>query len=227
MIVQIALLPLADAQLLPPPMTEVVSAGAIVGLPEILLAAMVALVFLFLVRPERRRRVSRPSRSGGRPGLRKKAFRPRGKALRPGGDRNWILVDGSNVMHWEDNTPQIEPVRLVVTALKARGLDPGVVFDANAGWKLFGRYLGERELCQLVDLPQDQVLVVPKGSPADPWLLTTARDYGARIVSNDRFRDWAEDHPEVTTPGFLIHGGLTGGGVWLEGMPEPRPPVSA
>jgi hypothetical protein len=96
-----------------------------------------------------------------------------------------------------------------------------VVFDANVGWKLVGRYLAEYELSDILGLPQDQVLVVPKGSPADPWLLTTARDFGARIVTNDRFRDWAEDHPEVATPGFLVRGGVSGDKVWLEGMPDP------
>lgn len=161
--------------------------------PEILLLLLLAVTFL-LLRPFRRgrRRVSRA--------------------------KNWMLVDGSNVMHWEDNTPHLEPIQRVVADLRAKGFDPGVVFDANAGWKLFGRYLGERELAQLLDLPQDQVLVVPKGSPADPWLLTTAREFGARIVTNDRYRDWAADHPEVAEPGFLIHGGLTEGRVWLEGM---------
>lgn len=124
-------------------------------------------------------------------------------------------------MHWEDNTPHLEPVRRVVSALKAQGLDPGVVFDANAGWKLVGHYLGEREFSQLLGLPQDQVLVAPKGSPADPWLLTTARDFGARIVTNDRYRDWAAAHPEVEKPGFLVRGSLSGTAVWLEGMSEP------
>ena len=64
------------------------------------------------------------------------------------------------------------------------------------------------------------MLVVPKGSPADPWILTTARDFGARIVTNDRYRDWAEAHPEVEKPGFLVRGSLTGTTVWLEGMAE-------
>jgi hypothetical protein len=214
MIGPLAFLPLAQAKTLRPP-EELAASG---DMPELLLLALVVVVILIFFFPSRRRRGKRSPPKGSRRTGRGGRNTPRSKNPKPKRDRNWILVDGSNVMHWEDNTPHIEPVRRVVTALKAQGLDPGVVFDANAGWKLFGRYLGERELCQLLDLPQDQVLVVPKGSPADPWLLTTARDFGARIVTNDRFRDWADAHPEIANPGFLIHGGLTGKDVWLEGL---------
>jgi hypothetical protein len=203
----LAFLPLAQAQTLGSPELSM----ALTDMPELFLLAALAVALLVLLRRGRRRRGSGPATGDRRERT--------GAAIKPKRKRNWILVDGSNVMHWEDNTPQIEPVRRVVAALRAQGLDPGVVFDANVGWKLFGRYLGERELGQLLDLPQDQVLVVPKGSPADPWLLTTARDFGARIVTNDRFRDWVDAHPEVTSPGFLVHGGLSGKGVWLEGMP--------
>lgn len=150
--------------------------------------------------------------------------------LRSGGTRraqkvalpaiNWILVDGSNVMHWQDNAPQITTVVRVVDDLKRQGFAPGVVFDANAGWKLFGRYLNETELARLLGLPRDQVLVAPKGTPADPYLLRTARDFKARIVTNDRFRDWAGDFPEVTESGFLIRGSLREGQVQLNGLKQ-------
>ena len=49
-------------------------------------------------------------------------------------------------------------------------------------------------------------MVVPKGTPADVAILTAARDHGARIVTNDRYRDWAGQHPEVLEPGLLIPG---------------------
>ena len=157
----------------------------------VMTAALLA-VYLLLLRKERVRR------SAGRQS-----------------SENWILIDGSNVMHWQDNTPQIETVVRVVNEVKSLGYVPGVVFDANAGWKLMGRYLHDGDFARLLDLKTDQVLVVPKGTQADPYLLETAREFGARIVTNDRFRDWADAHPEVKEPGFLIRGGLRDGKVWL------------
>lgn len=128
----------------------------------------------------------------------------------------YVVVDGSNVMHWNDNVPQIDPVRAVVDKLTAAGFAPGVVFDANAGYKLMGKYKHDYALGKLLGLPGDRVMVVAKGTPADPVILASARDLGARIVSNDRFRDWAQTHPEVSIPGHLIAGGFRDGQVWLD-----------
>lgn len=129
---------------------------------------------------------------------------------------HWILVDGSNVMHWQGNTPQLTPVLQVVKHLKALGYVPGVVFDANAGWKLESRYLHDGDFAYRLKLEKRQVLVVPKETQADPFLLETAKDFYARIVTNDRFRDWAEAHPKVREPGFLIRGGYRDSGeFWL------------
>lgn len=123
-------------------------------------------------------------------------------------------------MHWREGAPDIGTVKMVVARLLELGFAPGVVFDANAGWKLQGRYLNEQALAGLLDLPKRQILVVEKGTQADPFLLQTARDFGARIVTNDRYRDWATDFSEVLEPGFLIRGGLRNGQVWLKGMVE-------
>ena len=82
-----------------------------------------------------------------------------------------IVVDGSNVMHWKDQVARLDVLREVVRVLDAQGYRPGVVFDANAGYKLQGRYLDDRPLARLLGLPEDQVLVVQKGSPADPVIL--------------------------------------------------------
>ena len=138
---------------------------------------------------------------------------------KPKAPANWIVVDGSNVMHWNDGTPQIAVLRAVLAALTARGFTPGVVFDANAGYKLGQRYHNDGARGKLPGLPGDRVLVVPKGTPADPFLLEAARDLNARIVSNDRFRDGADRHPEVTEPGRLFRGGYRDGVLWLD-LPE-------
>jgi Zc3h12a-like Ribonuclease NYN domain len=127
-----------------------------------------------------------------------------------------IVIDGSNVMHWKDRTPQIETVRDVVQHLKNRGFTPGVVFDANAGHILFGKYQHHSAMGRRIGLPEDRVMVVQKGTPADPSILAAARDLEARIVTNDRYADWADTHPEVREPGRLIRGGYREGALWLD-----------
>ena len=120
--------------------------------------------------------------------------------------KRWIILDGSNVMHWREGKPEIQTLTAVVRHLEKRGYTPGVVFDANAGYLLMGKYQHGRALAQLLRLPEARVMVVPKGTPADPAILRAARDHGARIVTNDRFKDWAKDFPEVKTKGHLITG---------------------
>ncbi|MGH1367032.1 MAG: NYN domain-containing protein [Maritimibacter sp.] len=126
------------------------------------------------------------------------------------------LIDGSNIMYWNDNTPKIATVRKAVQALRKAGFEPGVMFDANAGYLLSGHYQHDGEMAKALDLSPKNVMVVPKGTPADPYLLTAARDLGARIVTNDKFRDWADQYPEVKKRGHLIKGRWTGAGIELD-----------
>ena len=128
----------------------------------------------------------------------------------------WIVVDGSNVMYWKDNTPQIDTVREVLGHLYAHGFTPGIMFDANAGYLLSGKYKHDGALAKLLGLPTNRVMVVSKGTPADPAILAAARDLGARVVTNDKFRDWAETYPEVHKPGHLIPGAYRAGELWLD-----------
>ena len=83
-------------------------------------------------------------------------------------EEDWVLIDGSNVMHWQDNTPSLETVRKVVDQVRELGYVPGVVFDANAGWKLFGRYLHDQEFAKMLGVEARQVLVVAKGRRPTP-----------------------------------------------------------
>lgn len=127
-----------------------------------------------------------------------------------------VVVDGSNVMHWGGPAPSLAPVAEVIAALTAQGYRPGVVFDANAGYKLAGRYMDDAPLAKALGLPTDRVLVVPRGKPADPVILESARQLGAPVLSNDRFRDWAADFPEVCTQNRVWRGGYVNGVLWIE-----------
>lgn len=142
-----------------------------------------------------------------------RALARRLKVRRPG--KAPVIIDGSNVMHWLGDRPQIEPVLDVVDELNRRGFAPGVVFDANVGYKLLGRYQHDGAMAKLLRLPRDNVRVVDKGAVADQFILEAARALNARVVTNDRYRDWADAHPEVTAPGYLIRGGYRDGKLWL------------
>lgn len=137
----------------------------------------------------------------------------------PAAPRPLAVIDGSNVMHWRDNTPQLAVVDEVLRRLNAHGYDVGVMFDANAGYRIAGRYLHDGDFRRLLNIRGDRVMVVPKGTPADPFLLSFARGSGAAIVTNDRFRDWLADFPEFADPSRLIRGGFRDGRLWLD-LPE-------
>jgi hypothetical protein len=132
-----------------------------------------------------------------------------------GPDIPWIVVDGSNVMYWIDETPSLETVRMVVDAVRAEGFRPVVWFDANAGYLTAGRYLGPQLLSGQIGVPARQVFVAEKGVPADPLILQDAKELRARVVTNDRYRDWAERFPKVQEPGFLVRGRIRDGAVSL------------
>ncbi|MCF3596246.1 hypothetical protein LZG00_19860 [Rhodobacteraceae bacterium LMO-12] len=134
--------------------------------------------------------------------------------------KNWVILDGSNVMYWRDNIPKIETVREVVLHCQALGKAVSVVFDANVGYLIADKYLDDPVLARMLGLPEKQVLVVPKGTPADPIILQAAREFSARIVTNDQFRDWVDDHPELRAPGLLITGGYRSGTLSLDMPPQ-------
>ena len=147
--------------------------------------------------------------------LREVLRRRTGQGTTPG-LRPDFIIDGSNVMYWLDKTPQTQPLFDILSELRRRGFVVGVVFDANAGHKLWQRYRDDFYFSQHLGLSEEQVLVVPKGSPADPIILTAARNHGARIITNDRYRDWVDQFPEIATPGHLVRGGYRNGKLWLD-----------
>lgn len=120
--------------------------------------------------------------------------------------QRWVVVDGSNVLYWGGAGPDLAVLQAVVADLQARGLTPAIWFDANVGYLIGNRYQGPVDMAQRLGLPHRQVFVAPKGTPADPLLLEGAKALDARVVSNDRYRDWTGQHPIVLEPGRLAGG---------------------
>ena len=121
-----------------------------------------------------------------------------------------IVVDGSNVMHWQNDVPSVKTLTLVLSDLTARGFAPHVYFDANVGYKLFNRAMNAGDLAWQLDLRPSQITLAPSRTPADPLLIAHAIGAGVRVVSNDRFMDWRDQFPQIRGKGFLVPGVVKG-----------------
>lgn len=100
-----------------------------------------------------------------------------------------IVIDGTNVLYWNDNAAQLDSLRLVVTALAKRGYLPIVFLDASSRHHLQDKSLDEVSFARALSLHPKRVMVCPAGTEADVFLLKFARDQGLAVVSNDRFGD--------------------------------------
>lgn len=127
----------------------------------------------------------------------------------------WVVIDGSNVLFWSPTGAALATVVQVLRRVEAAGLCPVVWFDANVGYRVGDRWLGPIELAKALNIPCKQVFVAEKGHPADPFLLKMAIQRGARVITNDRYRDWVAQFPDIKKPGFLIQGRFGAKGVEL------------
>ncbi|NVK14547.1 MAG: hypothetical protein HWE35_10230 [Rhodobacteraceae bacterium] len=146
-----------------------------------------------------------------------KPDRPAAKRKRPArtAHKPLAIIDGSNLLYWKDNALSLDPVRDAIHMLKASGYTPCVIFDANAGYLVEDRYVDGPGFARRLGLSRRQAHVVPKGRPADPFILGLARDSSGIVVSRDRFRDWAEDFPAETGPDRVVRGGYRDGRLQL------------
>ncbi len=124
-----------------------------------------------------------------------------------------VLIDGSNVMNWyadagQAHDPSLAPVTALLDHLGAQGKKAGVVFDASAGHRLWGRYADGPEFAALLPLAAE-VYVVNKGTIADTVLIDVARSDGLVIISNDHFRDAPIARHLLKQKGYVEKGIIT------------------
>ncbi len=127
-------------------------------------------------------------------------------ARRRATDAKLILLDGSNFMYWRGGEPRIETVREVIDYLAARGYKVGVVFGANAGYRLEGRYRHHDALARRLYLPAERVMVVNKGEPADGMLLRVAQDMARGLSPMTGSATGPDQFAQVAEPSFLVSG---------------------
>lgn len=172
------------------------------------------LVLIILLRALWRRRSAAPDRPRVDRGARLRGLLPAVER------RNWIIVDGSNVLYWGQAEPSLAPLLAVLRDIEARGFVAILWFDANAGYLLENRYADEYRMARKVGIKPQYVFIAPKGTPADPLILYTARELTVPVITNDRYRDWATMYPEVLEKGRLISGRIDSGYAILN-MPSP------
>ena len=103
------------------------------------------------------------------------------------------IVDGSNVAHsTEGGSARLENIILMRDKLIEKGLEPVLVVDAALRHQIDDTSAYE----QMVE--KGEVKQAPAGTDADYFILSFARELGARIVSNDRFRDRMPEFKDVS-----------------------------
>jgi hypothetical protein len=103
-----------------------------------------------------------------------------------------VLVDGSNVAHsTEGEKPLVANLLAVRDKLKEEGFDPIIMADAALRHQIDDQKVYEDMI------ESGSVRQAPAGTDADYFILSFARELGADIVSNDRFRDRLKQFPEA------------------------------
>lgn len=106
-------------------------------------------------------------------------------------DNKRVLVDASNVAHaTEGGEARLGNIKLVQAKLLDEGYEPLVVADAAL------RHQIDDKAAYEAMIENGQVHQAPAGTDADYFILSFAREMSARILTNDRFRDRAEEFAE-------------------------------
>ena len=110
----------------------------------------------------------------------------------PTAESERVIVDASNVAHsTEANPARLTNVQLVRDRLAEDGLTPILVADAALRHQIDDPE-GYEALVKAGEIQQ-----APAGTDADYFILTFARELGASLLSNDRFKDRIAHFPEV------------------------------
>lgn len=124
-----------------------------------------------------------------------------------------VVVDGTNVIYWNGD-PDLDSLRIVVAALRKRGLTPMVFLDASTRHHLKQPDLDAGGFAKALGIKPPQITICPAGTEADAFIVKYAKTHRLPIVSNDRFGDRAQQVKGIKR----INGVIAGGKVIFEGF---------
>ena len=117
-----------------------------------------------------------------------------------------IIVDGANVAYGEQSNegkPKVSNLTLMHKALEAQGYDPIIVIDASLPYDVDDR----QQLEALLD--QQRLRQAPADTEADYFVLRTAEDHEAKVVTNDTYEKYRDQFPwidERRVPFMIVKG---------------------
>lgn len=101
------------------------------------------------------------------------------------------VIDGSNVMFWQDGSPpDLNNVRLVIEKIKPFCKNILVVFDPSYRHKVSMPEITADELSEILGVEKNFITIAPAGAAADDLILQIANERRGVVVTNDRYSQY-------------------------------------
>ncbi len=129
-------------------------------------------------------------------------------------DHRVIVVDGNNVAYYteQDGKPMVSNLLLAKRSLNLAGFESITVVSAALVHQI------DRPADLLDMISAGQVIQVDKGRSDDREIIRLAKMNNALVLSNDRFLDWLEANPWLSTRTVKYR--MTPSGLILDGLPK-------
>ena len=120
--------------------------------------------------------------------------------------KRMVVIDGANVAYEERSAggkPKFSNLLKVRRELEEKGFEAVVLVDASLKYDIDD----QEQLEKLIQ--SQQVRQVPAGTDADYFIIQFAQELDALIVTNDRYKDYAQQYPwipERRLPYMIVKG---------------------
>lgn len=120
--------------------------------------------------------------------------------------RKVIVVDGANIAYVErsqEGKPKVSNLTAVAKALQEEGFEPVIIVDASLRYDVDD----PDQLEALIDA--QRVRQAPSGTDADYFVLETAADYDALVVTNDEYQAYRDRYSWIKdrrVPVMIVNG---------------------